>query len=812
MDNKSMVVSIGASRKETNWKQQTLTVSELFDRLEKPTRTTETMSAYLGMKKVQQDDLKDVGGFVGGTLNGPRRKSDSVTGRTLVTLDFDTIPSGATDKMKSAVEALGCCYCLYSTRKHAANAPRLRVVLPSDRVMTPDEYEPCARYLAAQIGIEMADPTTFELARLMYWPSCCADSEFVYSRNDDAPCFSVDSILQQYTDWHDVTQWARVPGEDKVHKSGSKQADPESKKGVVGAFCRTYDVYRAINELLPGVYEEVENAPDRYTYTGGSTTGGAVVYDSGKFLFSHHATDPCSGLEVNAFDLVRLHKFGKQDDEARPDTPVNRLPSFTAMTEFALSLPSVIDLMDKERHDSAVEDFGGIAATDGEQENWMRRIDRDGNGLPKPTTFNYKLYLSFDPKLKGRLMNDCFADRTLGIAPLPWGSRETMPEGDQFIWSDSDDAGLRVYIEQVTKSCHKSKLEDALVDHLAKHTINPVKDYLTSLKWDGTHRLDTLFIDYLGAEDSGYTRAVTRKAFTAAVARVMTPGCKFDNMLILCGPQGVGKSTILDKMARDHERFNDSIRTFEGKEASELIQGIWIVEIAELDAFRKSDVARIKQFLSLRADQYRKAFGHRRNDHPRTCVFFGTCNNADFLQDTTGNRRFWPVDVCINKPTKSIWKDLDGEIDQLWAEAYVRWQMGEALFLTGEIEEQAKAKQEEHREVNPLEGEIAEFIDKPIPSDWNRWTLDRRLDYWAGYAKGEYTLVQRNRVTVIEIWCEMLRKNKAELLNDKRNAASIRAVLDKLGWKRLNSYRCPPYGKQNAFERPILLGSCDHNP
>ena len=131
--------------------------------------------------------------------------------------------------------------------------------------------------------------------------------------------------------------------------------------------------------------------------------------------------------------------------------------------------------------------------------------------------------------------------------------------------------------------------------------------------------------------------------------------------------------------------FNDSIRTFEGKEASELLQGVWLVEVAELDAFRRTDVARIKQFLSLRADRYRAAYGRNVKELPRCCVFFGTCNQMDFLQDTTGNRRFWPVDVGEQPHSKTVWDDLTPEvIDQIWAEAKARWQMGEATYLTGE--------------------------------------------------------------------------------------------------------------------------------
>ena len=287
-------------------------VSELWRKLQIPVRGTETLAAYMGLSKSQQDELKDVGGYVGGALKGPRRKANNVTGRDIVTLDLDNIPPGQRDEVLRRVDSLGCGYCVYSTRKHQPAAPRLRVLLPTDRTVSAEEYEPIARKIASYIGMEYADPTTYEPSRLMYWPSCCADAEYVYA-TADKPFLAADGILDQYADWRDMTQWPCLPGQKQITKLAVKQGDPEAKQGVVGAFCRVYDINRAMTELIPGVYAAVDNMPGRYTYIEGSTAGGAVLYDNGKFLYSHHATDPCSGKLVNAFDLERLHKYGDTD-------------------------------------------------------------------------------------------------------------------------------------------------------------------------------------------------------------------------------------------------------------------------------------------------------------------------------------------------------------------------------------------------------------------------------------------------------------------------------------------------------------------
>ena len=312
-------------------------------------------------------------------------------------------------------------------------------------------------------------------------------------------------------------------------------------------------------------------------------------------------------------------------------------------------------------------------------------------------------------------------------------------------------------------------------------------------------RLDTLFIDYLGAEDSPYTRAVTRKAFTAAVTRAMMPGSKYDNMLILAGPQGIGKSTLLDKMSRGW--FNDSIRTFEGKEASELLQGVWLVEIGELDAFRKTDVACIKQFLSLRSDRFRAAYGRHVKELPRCCVFFGTTNTSDYLRDRTGNRRFWPVDVGLAPAAKSVWTDLPGEIDQLWAEAMVRWQTGEPLFLKGEIEAAAKEAQEAHREVNTREGIILDFLERPVPEDWQNWPLDRRRMFWGGAVQGDVKLVPRDRVCALEVWCEALDGKQRDMRYS--DTAEINSIIEASAlWERARgSLRFGYCGKQRGFQK-----------
>lgn len=794
-NNRRIHISQGGSRKSSFWPRSEMWWSEFTEKLRTPVRSTETLEEYLKLTKAKQDDLKDVGGFVGGTFKGDHRKAVNVEGRDLITLDMDNIAAGGTQDILKRIGGLGCGAAVYSTRKHAGYAPRLRVIVPLDRTATADEYEPAARKLASIIGIEFCDPTTFEASRLMYWPSCCSDSEYV-CEIIDRPFCSLDGLLQMYEDWHDVTSWPQVPGAAAIEKRRlAKQEDPTTKRGIVGAFCRTYSITQAMDRYIPGMYEPCDT-PGRYTYSGGSTVGGAIVYDGDRFLFSHHATDPCSGQLVNAFDLVRLHMFGDQDRDVKDGTPTNKLPSFLSMSRMAMDDKDVSGLMTKERLQQAQEAFGAPGSDIPDEDvDWMSRLTRDGNGHIAKTINNAVLILENDPFLKGKIVTDEFAGCGLVLGPLPWN-----PCKERRRWEDVDYAGFYNYMELFYEITGREKLDNALLLVSSKQKINAVKEYLLDLKWDGVKRVDTLLQDYLGAADTAYTRAVMRKSLCAAVARAVAGSTKYDNMPIITGPQGIGKSTFLRILGKDW--FSDSLTTFEGKDAAEMIQGTWINEIGELTAFTRQETQIIKQFLSKTDDIYRAAYGRQTKRYPRRCVFFGTSNDTEFLKDNTGNRRFWPVDTGIFPAKKSVWRDLPEEVDQVWAEAYFYWTMGEKLYLSPELEKLARDQQEDHREVSSREGLILDFLDREVPENWYQLDMQARKLFLAGAPKDEnIRLIPREKICAAEIWVECL---GGDIRFMKRaDSAEINAIMmNQKGWERNKSARrYGPYGVQRGFER-----------
>lgn len=778
-------ISTGQSRKTTTWVAQELYWSEFVAKLQSPIRMGESLAEYKAMPKAKQDELKDVGGFVGGLLQNGVRKNEYAGDRYLVTLDADAVAPGGTQAVLNAVDALGCAYVVYSTRKHEPAAPRLRIVVPLNRPATPDEYEPIARRLAAFLGISQFDPTTFQPVRLMYWPSASADSQYVYVYGDK-PFLSVDGMLQTYQDWRNIAEWPEVPGAAKIRdRSARKQGNPLEKTGPVGAFCRIYSIEDAIAQFIPDAYEPAPMQPGRYTYTGGSTVGGAVLYDNGAFLYSHHATDPAGGRLSNAFDLVRLHMFGDADVDAKPDTPVTQLPSFKAMCEFAVSQQPVAALINQERYQNAVKDFQGTAlpADAGDDTEWMSKLQVSSQtGLPNKTIDNILIILENDPLIKGRFYHDEFAQHCVKEAPLPWeqGQVYIRPK----LWGDADDAGLRHYLEKMYSITGKEKAYDAVALSAMHHKRNKLIEYLDSLQWDGIPRLDTLLIDYFGAKDTEYTRLAVRKTLTAAVARARQPGIKFDTMLILAGKQGCGKSTFFRLLGKDW--FSDSMSTFEGKEAVEQLHGFWIIEAGELKAMNKAEQNTVKQFMSKTEDVYRQPYGRHTSRFPRSCIIVGSTNEDEFLRDITGNRRFWPVDLGEVPAVKSVFKDLPLEVDQIWAEAQMRFQCGESLIITDDdAAKEAKAQQDRHMESLPKEGVVREFLAQKVTRDWQNKDLNARLDFYT-FGKNSYEdddLVERDRICAAEVWCECFRGDLK--LMKKSDAAEINAILSRLeGWHR----------------------------
>lgn len=740
-------IAIGRSRKEVNWKNKTVDWSAFLNRIKDTHRTHETFSQYLGMNKTMQSDIKDIGGFVGGFIAGGRRKIENVSHRQLVTLDIDF----GTMDIWADFKLMGFAGAIYSTHKHSPDKPRLRLIVPLDREVSREEYEPIARYIANKYDINAFDDTTFDVCRLMYWPSSPKDGDYIFEYSD-GEWMSADVILNSYTDWTDASSWPISERVDKsVHSEIKKQEVPTEKKGIVGAFCRTYSISEAIDKFLAEEYEptDVEN---RFTYKHGSTAAGLVVYDD-LFAFSHHGTDPASGKLCNAFDLVRVHKFGIKDDGVHEKTNASKYPSYIAMQELATKDVDVKKVIAREKTEEAGRDFADIELGEEYNGDWMEKLEIDSKECYLSSYTNIRLIMDNDPFLKGCFANDLFSMRIAVLKDLPWRKME----GEYDYMTDADEAELNIYLAGKPWGIKGERLiHNVLVANTTRDAFHPVRKYLDSLEWDHKCRLENMFIEVFGIENTEYARVCTRKMLIAAVERAYDPGSYMDYVMTFVGAENIGKSKFLGELARNKKWHVDSF-TVDGKEAYENIRGKWIVEIAELTAVRNSDPNKVKNFISKTSDFYRAAWGKYPQDWPRQCVFFGSGNEEYFLKGIGGDRRFWPVVVDKNKIVKT-WKDFtDEDFDQIWAEAKYYYLKGEKPFLTPELEKVAKARQKGHTEIDAWEDEIDNFLNLPLPEGWE--TKDPNCLY--DFTSETENAVLRNSVTISEIWKQCFKGYKA---------------------------------------------------
>lgn len=791
----SIDLATAHSRIAKKWRNRHWLWSELLQRCSETKRTGETAAEYARMSKEEQSNVKDVGGFVGGYLSGGIRKNANVMYRTVATLDIDY---GTVNVWDDFTMAFGFAAMIYSTHKHSSKTPRYRLVFPLSRQVSPAEYEPLCRKIAAEIGIDLFDDTTYELPRLFYWPSTSKDADFVFDYQDGPAC-DVDAILSQYVDYKDVSAWPLSSREgDVIAHEIKKQGDPTEKPGVIGAFCRAYSIEDAIDTFLSDKYEKTGH-DGRYTYKLGSVAGGLVCYE-GKFAYSHHETDPASKQLCNAFDLCRVHLFGAQDEGSRA-LDVTRKPSYAAMQEFAAKDKAVKLLMARERAQAAADDFDGLddaELPEDYNDEWKAELEYTKSGKLLCNIANIILILENDPALAGHIVHDLFTGMDSAKDGLPWNKNANQ-------WTDTDDANLRVWLEKHYDITGKEKIADALTAVLTRHSYHPIRDYLNGLTWDGVPRLDRIIIDYMGAEDSELNRAMSRKHFVAAVARVFNPGCKYDYCLIMSGAEGIGKSTLLRVMGG--RWFNDSITTLEGKEGMEQLRRAWVVELGELSSIKRSDVEQVKAHLSKQVDIYRAAYARRVLEHPRQCVFCGTTNEALFLKGDTGNRRFWVIPVVAELRKYKDWSEaIRRDRDQLWAEAVHYYKLGEPLYLSEELEAQAKQRQQDFNDDNddPIVAMLDKYLNTLLPVNWDTMDIQARRSYLRDpdplQAEGT---VKRDKVCAAEFICEQLGKDMA----DKDYKYLCRRVSKMIGdrpeWERVSStkHAAKLYGTQRGFRR-----------
>lgn len=362
-------------------------------------------------------------------------------------------------------------------------------------------------------------------------------------------------------------------------------------------------------------------------------------------------------------------------------------------------------------------------------------FDLDKNGFIKKTWDNTREAIEFDSELYGHIRYNELQAAIFVYGSLPWEQSENYRP-----WKNTDDASLKTYLEKRYGFNSTEKIMDALLIVAEKNKFNPIVDELKVIyneykdTCDGAIR--KLLPAYMGAEDNEYHFEVMKVYMLGAICRVFYPGCKFDYSIVLYGAQGFGKSEFLRHLAICSEWFNDNFNTFDGDKAIEKLQGMWIVEMAELKALKSAkDAESFKSFLTSRVDTYRAPYSRRSEQRPRMCVFAGTTNNKNVFVDKTGNRRFLPIEARKGMETKSLFgnaEEVDTDFRRAWAEAmkiFYESDMHPQLILQGNSQMIAESMQNEFSEEDYRVGIIQNWLDN---TDVSKICVPQIMEYALG--------------------------------------------------------------------------------
>lgn len=772
----NIVIYTARSRLSKRWTKKEYTWQGFVKLLSKTTRTDEKYADYMQMTVEDQGSIKDVGGFVGGELLKGKRGKSTIINRYIITVDIDNGKPGIINDINEFMYLEDYEGCMYSTHKHSPENPRLRLVLLLSKPVTPGESEYITRCVGKSIGMDAVDRTTFQPERLMYWPSTSCDGEYIFEIYKG---LALDPLEFLKDDWTYRNMWPQHPLESDIPIEASMklQEDPHSKNGVIGAFCRTYPISSVMHmPIISDVYENT-SLEDRYTYLEGSTSGGVVSYDD-KFIYSHHHSDPLGFRLLNAFDLVRELVCNGSETKA---------------IKHCLTLEGVSG-------ERASNDYQGDFEDDYEEENlgntkgnkkprekksnreWLKLLKYDDNGKVLPIYKNLKIVL----KNKFSLSYDVFRNKFYFDSKKVWNKYSEYLEND-------DIPQMHIYCEtKLRLTVSEKKLENSITAVSKENSFHPVKDYLEGLPvWDGKERMETIFQDYFGHEDTEYIRCITRKFLCAAVHRIMNPGCKWDHMIVLYGATGIGKSSLLRLLFKVSFDDNINLADFKDKTGPEKIQGIWCIEVPEMSGMGKIEVETLKGFITRQEDTYRPAYGRFVETKPRQVVFAATTNSDKILKDVTGNRRY----LMVSLPNRNLDQELlKTNVDQIWSEVMTVYKDEKLYIENTTVKKEAENMQNAFLATDGSESYIQDMLEMPVPPNWESMKDLEKRDFIEKYQTGDSKPHKSHApyyleygVSTHEIWFLWMGRD----LNKKTNADSQRLALalKSLGFERTNNRR-----------------------
>lgn len=760
-------IALGNTRKDTSPKQYKWEWGEIEKRLRNVTYCEHTMAQYTTMTKVQRIDAKDVGYFIGGLAN--KRK---VAYRQILSLDIDEATDQTLDDLRAWLN--GHTYIIHTTHSSTPENPRYRVVAPLSRLVQADEYGALMRVLHDSLQLPL-DVATFDFNRIMFTPSVPKDADYFFESKHGKP-LSVDDLLGE--DWQDLSKL-------DLPKKAKQVQDPKFKGGIIGAFCSLVPIREAIAIHLSDVWRLEDNG--RYTYKDASTFGGGIIYED-KYLYSNHSTDPYMGRSHNAYDAVRLYKFG---DGKRSEAAMLALCESLGIkpdsgTRHALTI-------------EAMEDEDAKRILD-------EQLDRDAKGQLVKSLKNAELILSYDPNIRDIFAYDLFQSVPVLKRPPIWRTFDLIPDNEDCRnlktyteIEDLDESFLRLYFEEHYDFQAHAVLQDALniVGH--KNKFHPVCDYLNSLQWDGTARREKIFIDCFGVPDTVYAREVGLKFFVGAVRRVFMPASKMDYIPVLVSEEGLGKSRFIKRMGKLWG--SDTFYTFNGsKEAYEQLRGVWIMEIPELNGVQSRSTNSRKAFVTKTSDRYRSAYLKYTKTYNRQCVFIGSSNDVVFLDDPNEDGRRWWGMICRKEHiTVDVHSDdfLD-RVDHYWAEAVHYYLQGVKPVLSPAAESEAISTRKVHKAEDLELGALEDYLNMPVPPDWREKNFFERNVYIEGALR---TGKPRDYICNAEVAREFFRYDRKEMTSAVGRKVADAIERTKLFERTGENRRFGDYGSAPAWKR-----------
>ncbi len=673
-----------------------------------------------------------------GNGGGDSKKNENALSRCMVALDLDHMTPEQGDRLLSdLLPKVPFRYALHATFSHRPESPRLRMIVPLSEPITADEFGRCAKGSKQSIKTAYAlacaacaekvfhgeqaafgfDPASMKLVQGMCMPVLpdnAPECEAEYAKwlrctllDDSRPLYSWRSAVESGLAATGGKRKKKADGPYREHDLFAEAAeadarrDPRAEPGMHGAFCRTYDVPAAIAKFIPDRYEQ--EGPDRYHLVGCDASGGAHVIEGGLKIHIHNTGDPLFGRTVDAFELVAIWRHLNPANSLAIDNAARVKEAYAAFATECKNDPAI---------NAQMEQDGSLLAS---------LLQRDDYGQPKRTTANAAEILRHAKRFS-RIGFDLFRHQ-ITIKDIRKDGRWSIRQ-----WSDYDTAWVREQISG-TWGFEPCAGLDALIGRVAqeRNAYDPLLQRLErcpASMWDGTPRIRTIFTDLLGAANSEVNRCIACAFFLDLMcAGLNDPDWRPKTMLLLVGPQGIGKSHFFETLAGEFHGTTTFAQIADGEGGKKCIEcnlGSWIIEAGEMSRFSAEAQAEIKQFITTNPHYLRMPYDRHRTQVRQRFVLVGSSNmlNDGVLLDTTGNRRYLPV-VCSGRPEGSEFGPDD--VPQLLAEARDMYDRGERSddYLIG-IQSQLNALRDQMMAKSDYFEDIEAYVNREFPDNWER--------------------------------------------------------------------------------------------